>query len=267
MTTRMDVALSEINADLHTALATFAAHEQILVALDFDGTMSPLVDRPEDARPLPASALAFETLSQQPGVHTALVSGRNLASLAAVYPEPMPQICIGSHGAERRLPESLRAHWDDQPLTMVQSERLKSLSQALEMVAKTHENVTLEYKPSATVLHVRRATREVGISAIAEAKHALNSIHGVKLLEGKSVLEASVHQGDKGESLTWLRELLQVDAVLFVGDDVTDENGFKVLTPADLGVKVGSGTTLARHRIGSPQDLPDLLQFLISVRN
>lgn len=267
MNTGTNLTLPEIDNDLRAALAAFAAHERVLVALDFDGTMSPLVDRPEDARPLPDSALAFQSLSQRPGIYAALVSGRNLASLAAVYPEPVPEICIGSHGAERRVPQEFSADWEEQPLSAVQLDRLKQLSTALETIAQMHKDVTLEYKPSATVLHVRRAQPEVGIAAIAEAKLALSSIPGVKLLEGKSVLEASVHQGDKGESLTWLRELLHVDAVLFVGDDVTDENGFRVLTSSDLGIKVGPGETLARHRIGTPQDLPHLLQILISMRN
>lgn len=267
MITRTDRTLSEIDVDLHAAVESFAAHGRILVALDFDGTMSPLVDRPEDARPLPASAAAFQRLGELPGVHTALVSGRNLASLAAVYPQPIPQLCIGSHGAERQVPEDLAAQWNQQPLTAEQTDRLVQVTQSLEQVADRHENVTVEYKPSATVLHVRRATLAVGATAIAEAKVALAAIPEVKVLEGKSVLEASVHQGDKGESLTWLRELLQVDALLFVGDDVTDENGFRVLRPEDLGVKVGSGETLASHRIASPEELPDLLQILISMRH
>ena len=259
--------MPELAPELHAALSVFAAHQKILVALDFDGTMSPIVDRPEDARPLPESAELFEQLRQLPGVFAALVSGRNLASLAQVYPEPMPEFCIGSHGAERQVPETFKASWVEKPLSAEQKNLLAQVTAELAVVADRHAEVSLEYKPSATVLHVRRAAPQAAAAALREAKTALQPLAGVKLLEGKAVLEASVHQGDKGESLSWLKHLLQVDAVLFIGDDVTDENGFKVLDSTDLGVKVGSGPTAATHHIASPQDLPVLLQNLISMRH
>ncbi|CBT74768.1 MULTISPECIES: trehalose-phosphatase [Glutamicibacter] len=259
--------MPELAPALHAALADFAAHERVLVALDFDGTMSPLVDRPQDARPLPASAAAFEQLATSPGVYTAVVSGRNLQSLNQAYPEPRPEICIGSHGAERLLPEHLGALWHDEPLSTKQLQLLKELTGRLEQIAAAHANVTVEHKPSATVLHVRQAAPDTALKALAQAKSALQQLDGVALLEGKAVLEATVHHGDKGQSLQWLREVLDVQAVLFVGDDVTDENGFKVLGSADLGIKVGAGPTVATYSIPSPAELPDLLNILIFMRH
>lgn len=258
--------LPELDAALQKALSAFAEQQKILVALDFDGTMSPLVDRPEDARPLPESAEAFEVLSRLPGVSTGVISGRNLASLAQVYPAPLPQICVGSHGAERRIPASTGVAWEAQELSVEQQQLLVQLTGRLQEVAARHVNVNLEYKPSATVLHVRQASPDVANAALQEAREALASLEGLKLLEGKAVLEVSVLHGDKGQSLQWLRDVLGVDAVLFIGDDVTDENGFKVLENGDLGIKVGAGQTAAQHRIASPQQLPDLLKSLISMR-
>lgn len=260
-------ALPELDPSLHAALAGFAEHERVLVALDFDGTMSPLVDRPQDARPLPQTAAAFEQLAASPGVYTAVVSGRNLQSLREVYPQPRPGICIGSHGAERVVPSRLGANWQDEPLTAEQTALLGTVTQRLEHVAAAHENASLEYKPSATVLHVRQALPDAAAKALAQARQALADLDGVKLLDGKAVLEATVHHGDKGQSLQWLRETLDVQAVLFAGDDVTDENGFRVLGAEDVGIKVGSGPTAAAYSISSPADLPDLLKSLISMRN
>ncbi|MGX1592473.1 trehalose-phosphatase [Glutamicibacter sp. NPDC055491] len=259
--------MPDLDPALQAALAEFAAHQRVLVALDFDGTMSPLVDRPQEARPLEESAAAFEQLASSPGVYTAVVSGRNLQSLSEVYPEPRPEIRIGSHGAERMVPPQLGAIWHDEPLTVRQSELLGQITQRLERVAAMHANASVEYKPSATVLHVRQATPDVAATALAQARQALGDLDGIKLLEGKAVLEATVHHGDKGQSLQWLREVLDVQAVLFVGDDVTDENGFKVLGAADLGIKVGPGPTAAAHNILSPSELPHLLKSLISMRH
>ena len=89
-----------LSPELLSALATAAATDTLLVALDFDGTMSPLVDRAEDARALPGSAAALRELAQLPHTTTALISGRALDSLRLVAsPEP-ETLLIGSHGAE-----------------------------------------------------------------------------------------------------------------------------------------------------------------------
>lgn len=266
-TERINDAVSPLAPELLAALRAFADHPRVLVALDFDGTLSPLVDRPQDARPLPESAAYVARLGALDQVYTAVVSGRNLDSLGLVYPPPVPEIRIGSHGAERHLPGELAGAWHDEPLSPEQTTLLATVTSRLADVAARFENVSLEYKPSATVLHVRQASAEVGEAAIAEAKQSLGSLEQLRLLEGKAVLEASVHQGDKGQALSWLRDILRVDAVLFVGDDVTDENGFSVLNSHDVGIKVGDGKTLATHRIGSPHDIPALLKYLISMRD
>ncbi|MHC6175533.1 trehalose-phosphatase [Glutamicibacter sp. X7] len=258
--------MSELNAELHKALATFAAHAQILVALDFDGTVSPLVDRPENARPLPATASALTRLGRLPGVHTALVSGRNLDSLAEVYPQGRPDNLIGSHGAERVVPHLAEESELHIALDEHAASLLASITEALGEVSDRFEGVTLEFKPASTVLHTRQANAGDAQRATEQALSALASFDGVKLLRGKSVIEASVHEADKGLALRWLKEALDVPAMLFVGDDVTDEDGFKVLTGDDLGVKVGAGETAAQFRIDEAADLPALLESLIFMR-
>ena len=77
-----------LDPELGSALRSFADHRTVLVALDFDGVMAPLVDRAEDARPLPENAHALASLTGLAGVHTALVSGRALESLTAVAAPP-----------------------------------------------------------------------------------------------------------------------------------------------------------------------------------
>jgi trehalose-phosphatase len=59
----------------------------------------------------------------------------------------------------------------------------------------------------------------------------------------------------KGHGLRSLWEALDVDATLFIGDDVTDEDGFAVLGSGDIGIKVGDGVTKASHRVANPQEV------------
>jgi trehalose 6-phosphate phosphatase len=74
----------------------------------------------------------------------------------------------------------------------------------------------------------------------------------------------TVVQADKGTALRHLRQRLGARAVLYAGDDVTDENALATLDPAagDVGVKVGPGDTAAGHRIDGPPDVAVLLSSL-----
>ena len=87
-----------------------------------------------------------------------------------------------------------------------------------------------------------------------------------KITTGKEIVELSVAQGDKGSAITLLREQFRADAVTFVGDDVTDEHGFAVLTAADVGVKVGEGDTDAGFRVANPEIVLEFLGQLVQQR-
>lgn len=262
----MNLSPSTLAPELRQALTELAKNSPLVIALDFDGTMAPLVNRPEDARPLPESAALLMKLGTLPGVLTALISGRDLASLRTVYPEPRPEVLIGSHGAERVVPPRLQTAAQQIELNAEQSQLLRQVTEILSEVSANFVGTTLEYKPASTVLHVRQATDAIGELALAAAQQQLQSLPGLRLLAGKAVLEASVLNATKGQALQWLREVTQSKAMLFVGDDVTDEDGFRSLSQKDLGVKVGSGSSVATQRIQSPAALPETLRFLLQTR-
>lgn len=247
-------------------MTRLAEHTPLAIALDFDGTMAPLVDRPEDARPLPESAELAIELSRQAGIVTALISGRDLKSLRAVHPAPRPEVLIGSHGAEREVPRSLHSAALQIKLSGTQATLLHKVTVILEEVSADFAGTSVEYKPASTVLHVRQADETTGLQALAVARDQLAELSGLRLLAGKAVLEASVLQATKGQALEWLREVTGASSLLFVGDDVTDEDGFRSLGSADLGIKVGTGDSLATHRIASPAELPAVLRFLLAAR-
>jgi trehalose 6-phosphate phosphatase len=86
-------------------------------------------------------------------------------------------------------------------------------------------------------------------------------------MEGKAVVELSVVEASKGAAVRALRERLGVDAVLFAGDDVTDETALSTLEPdRDVGVKVGEGPTAAAHRVADPEAVAALLTELADLR-
>jgi trehalose 6-phosphate phosphatase len=256
-----------LDAALADAVRDFARRGTILVALDFDGVMSELVDRAEDARPVAANAAALAALTGLPGVHTALVSGRALDSLVAVSSPPESTLLIGSHGAERRLGP------DAPPLELDEGQvrALAAVGSVLEPIAARYPDSWVEHKPAGRVLQVRLARSEdAKRQAVAEAEEALRRLTGIAEFHvghGKDVLEVSVVRADKGQGLDLLRGTTGAEAVLFAGDDLTDEQGFARLDPAtDVSIKVGAGETAARFRIEGPQQVAEVLEAVASWR-
>ena len=80
---------------------------------------------------------------------------------------------------------------------------------------------------------------------------------------GKDVLEIAVTDAHKGAALRRLADELGVVASLYLGDDVTDEDGFRALSgPADVTVKIGDGPTEASHRVSDTVEAVALLNRL-----
>ncbi|MUK02505.1 trehalose-phosphatase [Vibrio cholerae] len=247
---------------LLAALRSVASTPQLLVALDFDGTLAPLVERAEDARALPASAEAVRVLAALPGTTTALISGRALDSLRAVADPPADTLLIGSHGAET---------WtgpDGAPLALTseQADLLARAVDVVERIAAGHEGTRVEFKPAGVVLHTRTAADDVAESAVVAAREELASLDGLSITDGKRVLEISVVEADKGQGLALLRRTTGATGVLFAGDDVTDEHAQRTLGPDDLGIRIGQGDTAASFTVATPEDFAEVLQELVSLR-
>lgn len=248
--------------ELRAAVLALARTPLLLVALDFDGTMSPIVDRAEDARPLPRSAAAFAALSSLESTTTALVSGRALASLRVVAAPDPRTLLVGSHGAELWLgPGS-----SELKPTPSQQANLAVAREAVEQAVALYPGTRAEHKPAGVVLHYRLTSAPDGAAAVDHVTRALDGKPGFSITTGKMVLEISVVTADKGEGLSALREFSAATATFFAGDDVTDEHAFAALQPGDVGVKVGQGATQADFRIESPQELPDILELLLAAR-
>ena len=80
------------------------------------------------------------------------------------------------------------------------------------------------------------------------------------------MIELSLLATDKGAAVTALRVQASASAVLYLGDDVTDENAFARLHGPDVGVKIGGGETLAGYRVDEPIDAVRVLGFLLEMR-
>lgn len=245
------------------ALRELARTKQLLVALDFDGTLAPEVDEPEAARALPEARSAVLRLNDMPHTRVALVSGRALKSLISVSDLPDSVLLIGSHGIELRLdtPD------DSVALDAAEFKRVDVLGEVLGEVADSFDQVWLEEKPAGFALHTRLATdhnsRIAHLVALSETAAELDDL---TVRTGKNVLEFSVRSTTKGEAVEHLRKYTKATAVFYAGDDVTDEDAFAALDADDVGLKSGEGATLANFRVPGPIDVARALNLLADLR-
>jgi trehalose-phosphatase len=258
---------------LVSALDRFAQRDAVLVALDFDGTLSPIVDEPDAAAPLPRAAEAVRRLVGSPGTAVAIVSGRALDGLRAVLGSVGPVALVGSHGAELEVPDGFADGTDpdaESGLGEEARELLARLHDDMTEIVGRHPGTALEEKPASVVLHTRRADRPAALAATAEALLGPARRPGVHVLTGKEVVELAVTEATKGAALRRLRSRLGLaeGGVLYAGDDTTDELAFRVLDDGsgDLTLKIGSGPTAARHRVAGPDELADVLTELAQRR-
>jgi trehalose 6-phosphate phosphatase len=237
-------------AELADALAGLARRRPLLVASDYDGVLAPLVGDPSAAVPQPGAAEALAALAGRDGVTVALVSGRGVADLQEVSGLSGPYRWIGSHGAEF-----------DGPLAGALAARRDALAAQLEPVIAGTPGARLEVKPAAVAVHVRQvADRAAATALLAQVEGQVDPSLTKK--PGKEVLELAVTDADKGSALRRLRGELGAAGALYLGDDVTDEDGFRALEADDVTVKVGDGQTAARFRVPDTAGALAVLQRL-----
>lgn len=251
--------------DALTAAVTRAAHARhLLVALDFDGTLAPLVDEPMSARMLPAAREALTRLAQEPDTTVALVSGRTLEHLAEISErEPDSRIHLaGSHGAEFWHPGAEADSESDDDAAL----RDALTAQAEEMVEGV-AGAWIEHKRFGFGLHTRLADWASAANAAARIDALVRTEAPTwRRRTGQDILEfASRHEG-KDSAVRRLRERVGADVVVFAGDDVTDEDALRSLGAGDVGIRVGGGESVAQYRVPDAGALAELLGRLAEAR-
>jgi len=251
---------------LDDALAKVAASDRLLVALDFDGTLAPLEDEPMNARALPDAAAAVAALAALPNTPVAYVSGRSLHDLREIaeHSDDSPIYLAGSHGAEFWVPGTGVLDTDDDEAAHALRDDLRD---AMTAELGDLEGVWVEPKTFGFGIHTRVASAEDAQFArdAADRLVAARAPHW-RRRTGHNIVEYSFRHEGKDSALAALRERLGATAVLFAGDDVTDEDALASLGSQDLGIRVGDGETAASLRVGSIQELAAALSLLERMR-
>ena len=223
-----------------------ALPDKAALFLDFDGTLVPIAQRPQDVRVPPALIPTLQRLHFMQGGALAIISGRPLSGVDA-FVSPLLLAVAGAHGAERRNEAG--------QITLRRAETPAPVLAAAATLASQHTGLLLEHKPSGFALHYRLNPSLAETCQVTLAK-ALNEAPDAsltwELLLGHCVCELKQRGVSKGTAVqAFMTEPPFAGRVpVFIGDDVTDEDGFVAVQAAGgFGIHVGAGPTQAMYRL------------------
>ena len=228
-----------------------ALADTVALFLDFDGTLAPIAPRPQDVAVPPWVRPLLRAWQARLHGALAIVSGRPIAQLDA-FLAPLQPCAAGAHGAEWRadaggVVERLGA---SPPAALVEAAR---------RLAAEHTGLLLELKASGCSLHYR-ARPELGPACGKALAAALAVEPGAtrqwEWLHGQCVYELKQRAFSKGTAVAALLALPAFSGrvPVFVGDDVTDEDGIAAAQAAGgFGVCVGRGASAAHYRLADPE--------------
>lgn len=238
------------DADLPSALSDWRRNA---LFLDFDGTLAPIVPRPEDAAASAETHRAVARIAKLAGGAVAILSGRDLVDLdRRLAPLSLP--AAGSHGAVRR-DASGKLHRVE-----ISVDELAEAITRLEDFARQRD-LLVEHKTGAVTVHYRNRPEQAEqarelVDAIIADTPTLRAIHG------NMVSEIATLSANKGHALRdFMDEPPFAGRVpVMVGDDTTDEDAFRMAeTFGGIGIKIGAGKTTAIYRFG---EIGDFLAWL-----
>jgi trehalose 6-phosphate phosphatase len=244
---------------LEGALEALVEAPTLLIALDFDGVLAPLVDNPDDSRITPEGRSALNALTELVGVHVALVSGRGLANLRTVSRADERWWMVGSHGIEVEAP----ANAGSLSVPTANADDLQAVWDDFVSVAEQFPGTWVETKPWGAALHTRSLDSDTEERVRAAARERI-ARYGDALTTrlGHGIIESSLQSQTKGDGVSALMREIEPSCTLFMGDDVTDEDALAVLSDSDVGVKVGLQPSVARYRL---ETIPEVAQFLMQI--
>jgi len=230
------------------------------VCLDYDGTLTPIRPSPPEAVLSEEGRAAIVKLARQCPV--AIVTGRALNDARMMVDVDL--IYAASHGFELQFPsEAAIAHTPAEPFRAAIAETAASA----EAGARDIEGVMIERKPFSTAVHFRLARPEDlprvhALVAELERQHPdLRVLHGKKVCEFQPRLD-----WDKGRAVLLVADRLQVPkrGLVYIGDDVTDEDAFNAIAEEGIGILVGETDhgTAARFHLRDPDEVRLFLERL-----
>ena len=267
-------SIKEYQQELHAARLTHKRKEKLidnylesnkrLFLLDYDGTLSPFVDKPSEAKPDVELLEMLKRLNENPKNTIVIVSGRDRKILDEWF-SSINLDMIAEHGvwlkkneSKWQMIEPLRNDWKEEILPI------------LEVYEDRTPGAFIEEKDFSLVWHYRRVDPNLALIRAGELKAALLDLltnRDVAVFEGSKVIEIKNVGINKGKAASnWISDY-SWDFVLSIGDDLTDEDVFAVIPEFGYSIKVGMGASRAKFSLNSFSEVRSLLNELEGIKS
>jgi trehalose 6-phosphate phosphatase len=259
------VGWSEIRPQLEQA-------KIILPMTDYDGTLTPIVERPELATISGRLRGLLKMIAEQPNIKLCIISGRSKQDIKGKVGLEMIYYG-GNHGLEIEGPSFDYVN----PSAKKARPLMQALFQELRVLLKRTEGVLLEDKGLSLTVHYRLVPKK----KLPEVKEELEKMlvrsagrAGISLTRGQMAFELRpANDWGKGSAMQLLIRELKLDeknsglVPIYIGDDLTDEDAFKVLESERRGISIAVGNlvkdTCARYRLESPSEVISFMGLLL----
>lgn len=231
---------------------------QVVLFLDIDGTISEFHPDPDKSIIQPEIINILENLQQY--IQLILVTGRSILQAQKLI-HPLQWNIAGSHGLELIYQADLKT------LISLNKPQLQALKQYIQEQAVQISNLRIEVKDYSVALHFREHP-QLQDRVHAFAVECLNQFSDFELKAGKYVFELVPKGANKGSAIQQIIQQYHLTDhyLMFIGDDLTDEAGFKVINALHgCSIKVGSGQTLARYRLENVSQVQTFLKEFLNV--
>jgi trehalose 6-phosphate synthase/phosphatase len=247
-------------------VTSLASARDVVLILDYDGTLVPLQRSPELARPDPPLLELLLELSRAPGVELYVVSGRGRETLDYWLGE-LPIGLIGEHGLWWRKLGERDWHSDFDFSSCSWKEMVRAV---FDEYAMRTPGALVEEKSAGLAWHYRNAPPYLGAQRARELRtHLVQSLAQapVSILTGRKVVEVRPQGVDKGAMTRQLLGGHFGDRLLAAfGDDRTDEELFAALPETAFTFCAGPGATRARFRVDGPKQVRQILSRFLARR-
>jgi trehalose 6-phosphate phosphatase len=240
-------------------------NKEPVLFFDYDGTLTPIVKRPEDALISDEMKHALQQVASRFTV--AVVSGRDMDDVKSkIGLESI--VYAGSHGFRISGPNGLYKEHEKSEEILPQLDCIERLLES--GFSKGFEGVRVDRKRYAVAVHYRNAKEEDLPALNRLVEELLQDIPGFKKGEGKKIIEIKPDvDWHKGKAINWILERLNMTNTdkyfpVYIGDDITDEDAFKALMDKGLGILVGfhGQATAAKYALKNVYQVRLLLEMI-----
>lgn len=242
---------------------TIARSGQLLLCTDFDGTLVTFTGTPDETSLPPEMEELLTELANSARLHLAVISGRSFHELAELVPLENATLA-GNHGLKIRFEDGT----DHELETTEETHRaISAMKTELRESVGEKEGIIIEDKSFGLGLHYRQY--QDNEEEIKEEFYRIweeNSIPDLEVIEGIELLEVRPGNWNKGDAVQLLQKRWGEIPTIYIGDDTTDEDAFRVLRTQNSGIPVivtseDEKDTEAQFKLKNPEEVKEFLEL------